>query len=485
MATEGFSKNLGYLFTMLGCAIGLGSLWKGPALFYANGGGAFLIPFFVAMIIMGIPVFILETQLGVMTRSAFPLAMKKLHKKAEFIGWYSCAGGIVVTAYYTIIIGYCLDYIYEAARLSWGIKPEQYFNENVLMLSSGVFDLGGIAPKAAIAGALIFGATYIIMSKGLQGGLEKANSVFIPGLLVLSIAVLIRAVTLPGAIDGLILFVTPDFSALLKPQVWVMAFTLVTFLTSVGMGIATTMGAYTAKGTDVVKNSLIVCLGVMGYALMMATASFGIIGYVAHTTGLPLAECVAGGFKLAFSVYPTATSAMPWLNSLFGVAFFLTAVFAGLSSSLAFFEAVPAALAEKFKLNKVKASKNTVLFSAATSIIFVTGAGLYWTDIVDRYVCTWVMMATVLLEVPIMMKYMGIDKMRVAINESTSLKLGKWFNYIIPVSALSVLGLLVMDAISLTGGLYGGYPLSAQLLGIGYIMVFVALGYILYRMPQR
>jgi neurotransmitter:Na+ symporter, NSS family len=427
----------------------------------------------------------LETQLGVMTGSSFPLAMKKLHKKAEFIGWYSCAGGIVVTAYYSIIIGYCLDYIWEAARLSWGQNPEMYFNTNVLQLSNHVFELGGIAPKVAIGGAIMFGLTYLIMSRGLQGGLEKANNVFIPGLLVLSIAVLIRAVTLPGAIDGLVLFVTPDFSALLKPQVWVMAFTLVTFLTSVGMGIATTMGSYVAKGSDVVKNSLIVCLGVMSYALMMATASFGIIGYVAHTTGLPISECVAGGFKLAFSVYPTAANTMPWLNAAFGVAFFITAVFAGLSSSLAFFEAVPAALAEKFKINKVKASKNTVLFSAITSVIFVTGAGLYWTDIVDRYVCTWVMMATVLLEVPIIMKYMGVDKMRVAINENTKLKLGKWFNYIVPVSALSILGLLVMDSISLTGGLYGGYPLMAQLLGIGYIGIFIALGYVLYRMPQR
>lgn len=483
--SEGFSKNLGYLFTMLGCAIGLGSLWKAPSVFYSNGGGAFLLPFIIAMFALGIPVFILESQLGIMTRSSFPMALKKLNERAEMIGWMSCAGGIVVTAFYTILIGYCFDYIFESIWLAWGPTPGVYFNENVLRLTENIFIYGGVAPKVALAGIAMFGVSYVIISKGLQGGLEKANSVFIPGLLIMSILVVIRAVTLPGAIDGIMVYVTPDFSALLRPQVWVMAATLVVFLTSIGMGIATTMGSYLAKGTDIVKNSLIVCLGVMAYALMMGFASFGIIGYVAKTNGLPLADCIAGGFKLAFSTFPTAANEMPYFREVFGVLFFVTAVFAGLSSSLAFLEAVPAAIAEKFSVNKTKAAKATVVFTAVGGMAFILGNGMYFMDIVDRYVCTWIMMLTVPLELAVILYYIPIDKMRQEINKDAKWKLGRWFNYIIPISGLSVVALLIMDAQSLTSSLYGGYPLSAQLVGIGFILAYVALGYVLYRMKPR
>jgi NSS family neurotransmitter:Na+ symporter len=470
---------------MLGCAIGLGSIWKAPAVFYSNGGGAFLIPFIVAMFALGIPVFILESQLGVMTRSSFPMALAKLNKKAEMIGWYSCAGGIVVTAFYTILIAYCLDYIMEAAWLSWGPTPGVYFNENVLRLTESVLIFGGIAPKVAIAGAIMFGASYLIISRGLQGGLEKANNVFIPGLLLMSIIVVIRSVTLPGAMDGIMAYVTPDFGALLRPDVWVMAATLVVFLTSIGMGIATTMGSYLAKGTDIVKNSLIVCLGVMAYALMMGFASFSIIGYVAKMNGLPLSECIAGGFKLAFSTFPTATNEMPYFREIFGILFFTTAVFAGTSSSLAFLEAVPAALAEKFKIEKVKAAKLTVIVTAIGGIAFIFGNGMYFMDIVDRYVCTHVMMMTVPLELAVILYYLPIDKIRQDINKDTKFKLGKWFNYIIPIAGLSVAVLIVMDAYKLVTELYGGYPLIAQLAGLGFIGIYVGLGYILYKMKPR
>jgi len=485
MSNVGFSRNLGYLMCMLGCAIGLGSIWKAPAVFYSNGGGAFLIPFVVAMFALGIPVFILESQLGVMTRSSFPMAMAKLTKKAEMIGWYSCAGGIVVTAFYTILIGYCFDYIFESIWLAWGPTPGVYFNENVLRMTENVFIFGGVAPKVALAGIMMFGASYLIISKGLQGGLEKANNVFIPGLLLMSVLVVIRSVTLPGAMDGIMAYVTPDFSALLRPDVWVMAATLVVFLTSIGMGIATTMGSYLAKGTDIVKNSLIVCLGVMVYALMMGFASFSIIGYVAKMNGLPLSECIAGGFKLAFSTFPTATNEMPYLREVFGILFFTTAVFAGLSSSLAFLEAVPAALSEKFKTNKTTMAKLTVVVTAIGGIAFMFGNGMYFMDIVDRYVCTWTMMATVPLELAVILYFLKIDDMRQEINKDTKFKLGKWFNYIIPISGISVVALLIMDAKSLLTTLYGGYPLMAQLAGIGFIGIYVGLGYILYRMKPR
>jgi NSS family neurotransmitter:Na+ symporter len=251
------------------------------------------------------------------------------------------------------------------------------------------------------------------------------------------------------------------------------------------MGIATTMGSYLAKGTDIVKNSLIVCLGVMVYALMMGFASFSIIGYVAKMNGLPLSECIAGGFKLAFSTFPTATNEMPYLREVFGILFFTTAVFAGLSSSLAFLEAVPAALSEKFKTNKTTMAKLTVVVTAIGGIAFMFGNGMYFMDIVDRYVCTWTMMATVPLELAVILYFLKIDDMRQEINKDTKFKLGKWFNYIIPISGISVVALLIMDAKSLLTTLYGGYPLMAQLAGIGFIGIYVGLGYILYRMKPR
>jgi neurotransmitter:Na+ symporter, NSS family len=484
MTDDKFGSNLGYILSLIGMAVGLGSVLKAPAAFYQYG-GTFVIPFIVALIVMAIPVFLAETQLGVKTGRSFPMAMKSLRPHAEFLGWFSLAGGLVVCAYYNVLIGYFLDYIYESFTLAWGANPEAYFHGNVLRLSPDIMTLGGIAPKVAIAGTIMFVGSYLIIKKGVQAGLEKANMILLPGLLIISVIFGIRAFMLPGAAEGLRVLITPNWNALLTPAPWLASFTLMCFLSSVGMGLASTFGAAIPKNTNIWKNTLIIVGGVACYAMFMASVSLSVIGYLAHVSGKSIGDVVNGGFSLAFVTYPMAINSMPWAQVAFGVAFFVVAVAAGLSSSLAFYAAFPSAMKDKLGWTSLKGSRVAIASTAAASVIFMTGAGLMWCDIIDMWTCTYIMLATVVLEIPYMIKYYGLKQMRADIFENTGVKIGRWFDICIYISMVAVGGLIANGVYSSIVVPYGNYPIVAQVLSVLYVLAFVLAGYYIYRLPQR
>jgi NSS family neurotransmitter:Na+ symporter len=481
MTDDKFGSNLGYVLSLIGMAVGLGSVLKAPAAFYQYG-GTFVIPFIVALFVMAIPVFLAETQLGVKTGRSFPMAMKSLKPRSELLGWYALAGGLVICAYYNVLIGYFLDYIYESFTLAWGSNPEAYFHNDVLRLSPDIMTIGGIAPKIAIAGTIMFVGSYLIIKKGIQAGLERANLILLPSLLVISVIFGIRAFMLPGAADGLRLLITPNWGALLTPAPWLAAFTLMCFLSSVGMGLATTFGAAIPKTTNIWRNTLIIVGGVACYAMFMASVSLSVIGYLAQTTGKSIGDVVAGGFSLAFVTYPMAINAMPWAQVAFGVAFFLVATAAGLSSSLSFYAAFPSAMKDKLGWTSLKGSRVAVASTGFASILFMTGAGLMWCDIIDMWTCTYIMLATVVLELPYFIKYYGLDQMRADILENTGVRIGRWFNCCIYLSMVAVGGLIANGVYSSLVVPYGGYPIVAQVLSVAYVMVFILAGYYIYRM---
>ena len=129
---EQWDSRLGFLLATIGSAIGVGNIWRFPYIAYKNGGGAFLLPYFIALLSVGIPLLLLEQGIGHKMRASAPLAFRKIAKKFEWVGWWSIAivmFGVVL--YYTVIVSGCLNYLNLSLTLGWGTDPNMFFNEFV------------------------------------------------------------------------------------------------------------------------------------------------------------------------------------------------------------------------------------------------------------------------------------------------------------------------------------------------------------------
>jgi len=318
-----WKSRTGFILAALGSAIGLGNIWRFSYLCYKNGGGAFLIPYVIALLIVGIPLMILELGLGHRMRGASPLSFAKVGRRWEWCGWWAviCAMyGIML--YYGVVIAWCVSYAFFSVNLSWGTDPNDFFFNQFLQLSSGPFDLGNIRSPIIFALLFVWFATWFIVFFGVQKGVERANKIFMPLLFVLISILVIWSVSLKGAALGLSVYLKPDFSLLTKPQIWIDAFTQIFFTLSLAFGIMIVYASYLPRKVDIVKDALIICIGNCAFSFFAGFAVFGTLGYMAYTTGQPVSEVVKESIGLAFVAYPQAISLMPAFANVFGVLFF-------------------------------------------------------------------------------------------------------------------------------------------------------------------
>ena len=141
---ERWGNRTSFIMAAVGAAIGLGNVWRFPYICYENGGGAFLIPYFVALLTAGIPLMILEYSIGHQTQGGAPFAFRKLGRNLEWIGWLALLVVFVLATYYTVILAWCCNYLVHAVKLAWGSDAKEFFESSLLQLSGNVGSLGGI-----------------------------------------------------------------------------------------------------------------------------------------------------------------------------------------------------------------------------------------------------------------------------------------------------------------------------------------------------
>jgi len=380
-------SRMGFILAALGSAIGLGNIWRFSYLCYKNGGGAFLIPYVIALLVVGIPLMILELGIGHRMRGSAPLTFAKVSRRWEWCGWWAviCAMyGIMM--YYSVVISWCLSYMFFAINLSWGSDPNNFFFNEFLQLSSGPFELGSIRFPIIIALLVVWLLSWLIVFFGVQKGVERANIIFMPLLLVLVSILVIWSVNLEGAAQGIAVYLKPDFSLLGSVQIWIDAFSQIFFTLSLAFGIMIVYASYLPRKVDIVKDALIICFGNCAFSFFAGFAVFGTLGYMAHTKGVEVSEVVKESIGLAFVTYPQAISLMPAFSNLFGVLFFGSLVIAGLSSAISLVEAFSSAVMDKFHYSRSSVVTFVCVSGFMGSIIFTAKSGLYWVDIVDHFI---------------------------------------------------------------------------------------------------
>lgn len=486
-----WNSKIGFLLAAVGSAIGLGNIWRFSYMAYEYGGGAFLIPYFVALLLAGIPLLIVEYVLGHKERASSPLAFARVSKRWEWVGWWMPTVAMFgIMMYYAVVIGWCINYIIFSFDVSWSGNAESFFFNDFLKVSESPFSLGGLRPPILGSTFLVWFLCWAICYREVNHGIEKACVIFMPLLFVLTLGLVAWTMQLDGAWEAIRgIYLTAEWSKIdiihrfNDPEVWkvwVAAFGQIFFTLSLGFGIMITYSSYLPRKTDIVGNALwtagINCV----YSFIAGFAVFGVVGFMASTADAEFGEVIKGGPQLAFVVYPEAISQLPVGREIFGICFFLVLVVAGLSSGISIVEAFTCSIIDKFECGRKKVVTSLCLIGFAGSVIYTSRAGLLLLDIVDHFVTNYGLILGGLLECVLLGWILKASVARRHINSMDGVKLPAAWQIVVKFVTPICLAIVLLTALS--GEFreaYGGYSRAHLLIpgiGIMILALIIAVG---------
>lgn len=378
MERDSFRTRTGFIIACIGSAVGMGNIWLFPARVSSLGGAAFLIPYFICVIVIGFTGVIGEMAFG---RAMGAGPMGAFGKATEMRGKGKKLGEglalIPVLTSFALAIGY-------SVVVGWILK---YFVGSVtgeLFKASSVDEFGGMFNAVASSFGNVgwhlvaLAITFIIMIYGIASGIEKANKVMMPLFFVMFVGMAIYISTLPGASDGYYYLTHPDWSYLLSGKTWVYALGQAFFSLSLAGSGTLVYGSYLKKDVDIPTSARTVAFWDTMAALV---AALTIIPAMA-TAGQ---ELTSGGPGLMFIFLPNVFSQMPGGNLVI-IIFFLAVTFAGFTSLVNLFETPVEALQTKFGFSRKKAVA-TIAISGSAIAICIEGIVSGWMDIFSIYFC--------------------------------------------------------------------------------------------------
>jgi len=431
----------------IGSAVGLGNVWRFPYVCYENGGGAFLIPYLVALFTAGIPLMILEFSIGHWFRGAPPNAFKKVSKKWEWAGWFSSLLPFTVALYYIVIMSWCFSYMVYALDLRWRSNADIFF-KNFLGDTGNPAIFGTISIPVLIGLIALWLTVFIILYKGVKR-IGKVVALTVPIPTILLIILTIRGITLPGAMEGLSYYLTPNFSSLLNVNVWLAAYAQIFFSIGVAQGIMITYASFLKKKSDITNNAFIISLADAGTSFLAGFTVFSVVGYLAASKGVTIAalgEQIAGP-NLTFITYPTAISLLPFAAAFFGIIFFVALLNFGIDSAFSMIEPISESVNQKWKISKTKAVGIICLLGFLLSLMFTSGNGLHLVDIFDHFIANFGLVIIGLIECILFGWFFSIRKIREHANETSDIKIGRWWDILIKYVVPLVLGIILLLSI--------------------------------------
>ena len=485
-----WTTRAGFILAAVGSAIGLGNIWRYPYVAYENGGGAFLIPYFFALLTAGIPILLLEYVLGHRSRGSSPISYRRLSQKWEWLGWWQALLAFVISTYYMIILAWALSYTWFSFGTQWGEDTESFFFGQYLgsNQAEGFWDIGGLQWSVVIPVVLLWAFVYFVMRRQAHRGIERMARIMMPILIGMMVVFTIRGITLEGATAGLNALLTPDFSALTDPNVWVAAYGQVFFSLSVGFATMITYASYLKKDEDLANSGLIAAFANSGFEFMAAIGIFGALGFLATQSGTEVEHVVGQTIGLAFVIFPRIISELPWLNSLFGVLFFGSLVFAGLTSVVSLVEPSVSAIRDKLGVARTTAVNWICGLAALVSLLYATNGGLIYLDVVDHYLNSYgLLIGAILMAVATAWTTRKIRDLQAHINQVSDIHIGNW--WVLCVSVITPLVLIVMTGLNIVDEWkvpYGGYEISGLLvIGWGSLIITVIAAVIFQRLAWK
>ena len=472
---ENWSARSGFIIAAIGSAVGLGNIWRFPYVAYENGGGAFLIPYLVAIFAAGLPLLFLDYAVGHKYRKAPPTAYKKL-MNGESLGWWQVAVTLIIGIYYASVLSWAGSYMFYSFGQQWGSDTEKFFFTTYLQNGEGL--AFGFVPTLFIGLVVVWAIVMFILYGGVKKGVELSNKIFMPLLVVLFTILVIQAIRLPGAVQGLNAFFTPNWEAMGNYKVWLAAFGHIFFSLSVGFGIMLTYASYLKKKTNLTGSGLVVALANSSFEILAGIGVFAALGFMAYSAGASVDDVVSGGIGLAFIAFPKIISSMGAGGDLFGFLFFASLTVAGITSMVSILQVPIAGFQDKLGWSRKKAVTIIAGGSAIVStLLFSTHSAITFVDIIDYFANNIGIVAGGLLSIVLVSWFRRplLKQLQEHVNQYASIKLGAGWNFMLtivtPISLLAAL-LLTLNSIFTEG--YGGYPIEILLpIGGGVVAIFV------------
>jgi neurotransmitter:Na+ symporter, NSS family len=482
---EHWSSRKAFILAAIGSAIGLGNIWRFPFKCYENGGGAFLVAYLIAMLTAGIPLLIMELSLGHRFKLAAPLSFRKIGKKFEWVGWWAVFVGFVIVCYYAVVMAWGLNYSVFSFTQAWGTDTGTFFYKDFLGLTDGPYKLGGFQLPILIS--LIIG--WIIIVGAVWKGVKTVSkvvyvTVFLPWLLL--VVFVVRGMTLPGSMEGIKYYLYPHFEQLLNPSVWISAYGQIFYSLSIGFGIMIAYSSFLKKDAEIINSSIIITLSNCTTSFIGGFAVFGALGYYAQLQGVAVESVLKGGPGLAFATYPTIINNLPFAR-FFGIIFFLMLLTLAIDSAFSLLEAVASSMRDKLGWGIKRSNITVAAIACVIGLIFTTGAGLFWLDIVDKWIEFFGLCAVVLVECIVLGWFFKIDKLRKYANEYSEVRIGKFWNYLIKfIVPIIIFALIISETVKLITKGYEGYPASALLIaGWGVVILLPIVSMIFAKINRK
>jgi solute carrier family 6 amino acid transporter-like protein 5/7/9/14 len=521
-----------FLLSCLSFAVGLGNIWRFPYLCYRNGGGAFLIPYCLSLMFMGIPVFFYEMSAGQFS-SEGPISVWKICPLFEGVGYGMCFLSLYIGTYYNIILSWAFFYIFSSFtdHLPWSscenwwnteacrrfdatnctahaglinqvgdcifqnkttidvwknvtefannmkMPSDEFFHNFMLDVSQGIHDIGEVRWHLCLCLLLAWIIVYCALWDGIKsfGKLVYFTALF---PYVVLIILLVRAATLPGYMKGIEFYLTPKWEKLGEISVWADACIQIFFSLGVTWGGMITLASYNQFKNNVYRDALIVGVGNCLTSFFAGFVIFGIIGFMAHELDVPVEEVASQGAGLAFIAYPEAVSRMP-ISPLWSILFFFMLLCLGFGTQFSTTETVVTIIQDKFPNLRGKNRKYLLLavclFMFTMGISMVTQGGLYVLQLVDNHSATYSALILGCTEVVVMSWIYGADRFL----DNIKYMLGfypfpyffwKWAWKI--VSPSIVVAILIFTWFNFSGNKYGDYHFPTWANAIGWFITF-------------
>lgn len=475
---EQWTGQVGFILSAIGSAVGLGNIWRFPGVAYENGGGAFLIPYLVALITAGIPILFLDYAIGHRFRGSAPTAFRRLGGKwLESLGWFQVMISFVIALYYTVVIAWALSYFVFSFDLRWGDDPAGFLTGEYLQVGDPGFSLEFV-PGVLIPLVIVWVVTLLVLGAGVAKGVQRANVIFLPLLVVAFLVLVVRALFLDGAADGLNALFTPDWAALGDPNVWIAAYSQIFFSLSIAFGIMITYASYRKRRANLTTPGLVVAFANSSFEILAGIGVFATLGFFAFQQGIAVSELEGlTGVGLSFVTFPAIVSQMPG-GAVFGVLFFGSLTMAGFTSLLSVLQVVSAGFQEKFGLTARQAALRVGGVAAVISVVlFSTTTGLLALDVADQWANNvGIVASAVLTTVLVLWVLRRGTELRYHLNSVSTFKVGRLWIALVSILAPVVLGyMLISRIVTLTIEGYADLP-GWYLIAIGWgaILVIVA-----------
>lgn len=474
----------GFLMAAIGSAIGLGNIWRFPGVAYTNGGGAFILPYLIALLFVGIPILFLDYALGHKYRGSAPLTFRRLNKNAEALGWWQVIVSFIITVYYAAIVAWAMMYAIYSVKLAWGDDPTTFFVSDFLKVDDKLISFTPVW-NVLIPLVILWVFVLFVLGRGISRGVEKANKVFIPMLVVLFVFMVGRALFLPGAVEGLNAFFAPEWSALFDANVWLAAFSQIFFSMSIAFGIMLTYASYLPKRSNLTGTGLVAGFANSSFEILAGIGVFATLGFMAHMQNTTIDQLEGlTGVGLSFMTFPAIISMMPG-GPLFGVLFFGSLTLAGITSLLSLLQVVSSAFQDKWGFNAKSAALTVGGVSAVVSIVlFATTTGLGTLDVVDAFINNLGVVGSAIMMS--LLAYFAVPKARALrnhLNLASAVKVPKAWDWIVGLVTPAVLAVMLFQAIIgyVTEGYGGLEPGSANVLVFGWGTILVtAIGSVVF-----